>query len=99
MAKAVELPAPNPVTRRPRIKTGNERACDVMKHPAAKSVDEYNTMVRGEKIEANFPTRGVDEDIATRNAVVNHIAFSYESRSAAIVDCAMVIPDMLVAVC
>lgn len=97
-AKTVVPPAPNPVMTRPKMKTSNEWACDVIKLPAAKSVDATSTIERGENMEASFPTRGVDEDVATRNDVVNHIAFSYASKSAAMVDWAMVMPDMLLAI-
>lgn len=80
------------------MKVAKECAWEVTKQPTEKNMDETSTMYLGEKMVASFPIKGDVVDAATRNDVVNHMAFSYESRSAAMVDWAIVMPLMFIAV-
>jgi hypothetical protein len=92
----VNTPAPpTPLNTRPRMKTPKLLARLETSAPNAKKSDETRIMMPGEKIMANLPTSGAMDAMVMRYADVNHIASAYESRSAAMVDWVIVMPDML----
>jgi hypothetical protein len=97
MASTMMAAPPMPETTLPRMKTEKEPARAVMAPPMEKKTLAPRTIARGENIDASRPDRGDREDRLIRYALVNHIALSYESKSSAIRDCAIVIPLMLLA--
>lgn len=92
------MPAPPmPDKTLPSMKTDRLCACDDTKPPKTKKIEVIRMMSLGEKIAANRPAKGPKDDMAMRYDEVNHVALSYASNSAAIVLCAIVMPDILLA--